>query len=55
MNRIDLEKLLIKLHKIIPALERAYRLLSDEEIENKLGSIHLPCDSCEDKENKNGI
>ena len=52
MTKLDLEKLLLKLHKMLPVLERAYRLLSDEEIENKIGSIHLPCDSCEDKENK---
>jgi len=55
MTKIELEKLLIKLKQILPVLEKAYRLLSDEELENKTSSIHLPCDSCEDKGNKNGI
>ena len=55
MTKIELEKLLVQAHKIIPRLEKVYRLMSDEEFEDKTSSIHLPCDSCEDKENKNGI
>jgi len=52
MDKIELETLLVNIKKMLPTLERAYRLLSDEEIENKLGSIHIPCDSCDEKDCK---
>ena len=55
MTKIELEKLLILAHKIMPRLGKVYSLMSDEEFEDKTSSIHLPCDSCVDKENKNGI
>jgi len=55
MTKIELERLLVLAHKIIPMLEKAYRLLGDEEFEDKTSSFHLPCDACEDKENKNGL
>ena len=55
MTRDELRDLLVQAKKIIPKLEKAWKFLEDEQIIKLTETKQLPCDSCENKENKNGL
>lgn len=52
MDRDELGTFIIKIKKMLPVLEKAYCRLDDEDLERKIGQIHLPCDSCDEKDGK---